>query len=416
MPTEHGPERTIHRRKRSGSRGARAGPARIMPRTRRSSGAGPQRRSHREPRRDLHRFRVRPGPGARPRPPGITIVPAASSTSAAETYKAGVDLSTEAFWERMTAPGRAVPDDRGRRRPASSRTPTRRRSRPAPRRSSRSTWRARCRARSRAPRSRATCCPDREIHVVDSQGASMAEGILCRMGVELAAEGRSAAEIAETLETAARRHAACTSPSRRSSTSSGAAGSAAPRRRSGRCCRSSRSSRSRTAWSRPPTACAPGRKARERLVELITERADRAAGDPAHAGARRRGVPRRGARAGSRALDPATVDDRARRGVGRAAPRAGLRRRRRSSTGPDGRSTARRSHVAARLRQPCGPVPSSGRRIGDPRLYSAPQMSRASTSGRSAEPRDAPRGVVRETTHTDTAVQADRLTRRILRP
>jgi DegV family protein with EDD domain len=42
--------------------------------------------------------------------------------------------------------------------------------------------------------------PDREIHVVDSQGASMAEGILAQMGVELAAEGRSAAEIAETLE------------------------------------------------------------------------------------------------------------------------------------------------------------------------------------------------------------------------
>ena len=42
--------------------------------------------------------------------------------------------------------------------------------------------------------------PDREIHVVDSQGASMAQGILARMAVELAAEGRSAPEIAEILE------------------------------------------------------------------------------------------------------------------------------------------------------------------------------------------------------------------------
>ncbi len=42
--------------------------------------------------------------------------------------------------------------------------------------------------------------PDREIHVIDSGGASMAEGILAQMGVELAAEGRSAAEIAEILE------------------------------------------------------------------------------------------------------------------------------------------------------------------------------------------------------------------------
>jgi DegV family protein with EDD domain len=42
--------------------------------------------------------------------------------------------------------------------------------------------------------------PDREIHVVDSLGASLGEGILANMAVELAAEGRSAAEIAETLE------------------------------------------------------------------------------------------------------------------------------------------------------------------------------------------------------------------------
>lgn len=42
--------------------------------------------------------------------------------------------------------------------------------------------------------------PDREIHVIDSGGASMAEGILAHMALELAAEGRSAAEIAEILE------------------------------------------------------------------------------------------------------------------------------------------------------------------------------------------------------------------------
>ena len=42
--------------------------------------------------------------------------------------------------------------------------------------------------------------PDREIHVVDSLGASMAQGILARMGVEMAADDRPAAEIAETLE------------------------------------------------------------------------------------------------------------------------------------------------------------------------------------------------------------------------
>jgi DegV family protein with EDD domain len=42
--------------------------------------------------------------------------------------------------------------------------------------------------------------PDRDIHVVDSHGASMAQGILAEMGVEMAADDRPAAEIAETLE------------------------------------------------------------------------------------------------------------------------------------------------------------------------------------------------------------------------
>jgi DegV family protein with EDD domain len=42
--------------------------------------------------------------------------------------------------------------------------------------------------------------PDREIHVVDSLGASMGEGLLCRMGVEMAEDDRSAEDIAETLQ------------------------------------------------------------------------------------------------------------------------------------------------------------------------------------------------------------------------
>src|SRR5207247_1586292 len=41
--------------------------------------------------------------------------------------------------------------------------------------------------------------PDREIHVVDSKGASMAESILCLMGLDLAAGGMPAGQIAETL-------------------------------------------------------------------------------------------------------------------------------------------------------------------------------------------------------------------------
>ena len=40
----------------------------------------------------------------------------------------------------------------------------------------------------------------REIHIVDSRSASMGVGILAQLGVELAAAGHSAAEIAKTLE------------------------------------------------------------------------------------------------------------------------------------------------------------------------------------------------------------------------
>ena len=42
--------------------------------------------------------------------------------------------------------------------------------------------------------------PDREIHIVDSMGASMVEGVLGEMAVRLAAEGRSATEIVDVLD------------------------------------------------------------------------------------------------------------------------------------------------------------------------------------------------------------------------
>ena len=46
----------------------------------------------------------------------------------------------------------------------------------------------------------AAMLPDREIHVVDSRTASMGEGMLAQIAAELAAEGVSAAEIARVLE------------------------------------------------------------------------------------------------------------------------------------------------------------------------------------------------------------------------
>ena len=128
---------------------------------------------------------------------GISIVPLLV-TFGAETFKAGVELSTSAFWERMVAPDAPFPKTA-----ASS---------PG---EFKEAFEAAFAAGAEAVVSvnvagtlsgtiksaqiARDMLPDREIHVVDSQGASMAQGILARMGVDLADEGRSAAEIAEIL-------------------------------------------------------------------------------------------------------------------------------------------------------------------------------------------------------------------------
>ena len=132
---------------------------------------------------------------------GIVVVPLLV-TFGSETYKAGVDLSGPEFWERMTAPDAPFPTTA-----ASSPGVFR------------DAYEAAFTAGAEAIVSihvagalsgtiksaeiARDMLPDREIHVVDSLGASMAEGILCRIGVEMAADDRSAGEIAETLRTRA---------------------------------------------------------------------------------------------------------------------------------------------------------------------------------------------------------------------
>jgi DegV family protein with EDD domain len=129
---------------------------------------------------------------------GIGIIPLLV-TFGSDTYKAGVEMSTAAFWERMVAPDAPFPKTA-----ASS---------PG---EFKEAYEAAFAAGAEAIVSihvagtlsgtiksaqiARDMLPDREIHVVDSLGASMAQGILARMGVEMAAEGRSAAEIAEILE------------------------------------------------------------------------------------------------------------------------------------------------------------------------------------------------------------------------
>ena len=128
---------------------------------------------------------------------GIRVVPLIV-TFGTDTYRAGVDLSTAAFWERMTAPDAPFPKTAA---------------------SSPGEFKAiydgafaegadaivsvhvagTLSGAIKAAEIAKSMLPEREIHIVDSQGASMAESILCFMGQDLADRGMSAAEIAETL-------------------------------------------------------------------------------------------------------------------------------------------------------------------------------------------------------------------------
>ncbi len=129
---------------------------------------------------------------------GISIVPLLV-TFGSETYKAGVEMSSATFWERMVAPDAPFPK-------TAAASPG----------EFKDAFEAAFAAGAEAIVSvnvagtlsgaiksaqiARDMLPDREIHVVDSQSASMAQGILASLGVELEVEGRSAGEIAERLE------------------------------------------------------------------------------------------------------------------------------------------------------------------------------------------------------------------------
>jgi DegV family protein with EDD domain len=129
---------------------------------------------------------------------GITIVPLLV-TFGSETYKAGVEMSTAAFWERMVAPDAPFPKTA-----ASSPGDFKEAYEAAFESGAEAIVSVHVAgllsAAIKSAQIARDMLPDREIHIVDSQGASMAEGILARLGVEMADEGRSAAEIAEVLE------------------------------------------------------------------------------------------------------------------------------------------------------------------------------------------------------------------------
>ena len=128
---------------------------------------------------------------------GIRVVPL-EVTFGDEHFRAGVDLSTAAFWERMVAPDAPFPT-------TAAASPG----------EFQSVFEA-CFAGG----AEAVVCvdvagslsatvksatiardllPAREIHVVDSTSASMGEGVLALIGAEMAARGLGAREIADAL-------------------------------------------------------------------------------------------------------------------------------------------------------------------------------------------------------------------------
>jgi DegV family protein with EDD domain len=128
---------------------------------------------------------------------GITIVPLIV-TFGPDSYKTGVEMSTQAFWERMTAPDAPFPTTA-----ASS---------PG---DFRDAFEAAFAAGAEAIVSvnvsstlsgtiksaqiARDMLPNREIHIVDSLSASMSQSILARIGLDMAARGVPAADIAEAL-------------------------------------------------------------------------------------------------------------------------------------------------------------------------------------------------------------------------
>ena len=132
---------------------------------------------------------------------GIGVIPLLV-TFGDVTFRAGTELSTAAFWERMVAPGAPFPKTA-----AASPGEFKQAYEAAFGAGAEAIVSIHVAAELSGTMKSAQIAramlPDREIHVVDSRAVSMAEGLLVRLGVELAAEGRPAADIAEILESRA---------------------------------------------------------------------------------------------------------------------------------------------------------------------------------------------------------------------
>ena len=129
---------------------------------------------------------------------GLHIVPLIVNFGS-ESFRAGVDMTGPAFWERMTAPDAPFPTTA-----ASSPGDFKEAYEAAFAEGAEAIVSVHVAetlsGTIKSARVARDMLPDREIHVVDSLSASMAVGILARMGLELAEADHPASEIAASLE------------------------------------------------------------------------------------------------------------------------------------------------------------------------------------------------------------------------
>lgn len=128
---------------------------------------------------------------------GIVVVPLIVRFGD-ESFRAGVDLSTEAFWERMLAPGAPFPTTAAA-APGDFQTAFERCFADGTEAIVCITVGSRLSGTYKSAEIARGLLPEREIHVVDSQLASMGVGLLAEIAAELAAGGSSASEIARSV-------------------------------------------------------------------------------------------------------------------------------------------------------------------------------------------------------------------------
>jgi fatty acid kinase fatty acid binding subunit len=128
---------------------------------------------------------------------GIAVVPLLV-TFGNDTYEAGVNLSTDQFWGKMTAPDAPFPKTAAC-SPGSFQSVYQRAFDSGADSIVSIHVADTLSGTIKAAQVARAMFPDRDIEVVDSMGASMGEGVLAELGVKMANEGATAAQIAEAL-------------------------------------------------------------------------------------------------------------------------------------------------------------------------------------------------------------------------